>query len=289
MSAITETTVTNNATVDVATTSASALKKSFPAKYLKVLSVSLYLLKKMHPDVYVDKFVEHMKLNDSIESVMSEIDEHVFAAANELENEVRQIKRDLGKKPKKSRVAKSKKVTETKGTTEQIVELANEPTIVRGCDEPVVPAVPQEPKKTKKSKKAPVADTAPVVTETVTAPVVETAPAPVVETAPAPVVEPVVEVPKAKVTKAKVPKVPKDTAAVAVASEPIIVPTIVKEELDVGEPKVTAVAEEPKVTEVSKKATKKAPKAPKKEAPVQVQRFSSEFAPSEELVEESEQ
>jgi hypothetical protein len=296
MSAITETTVTNNATVDVATTSASALKKSFPAKYLKVLSVSLYLLKKMHPDVYVDKFVEHMKLNDSIESVMSEIDEHVFAAANELENEVRQIKRDLGKKPKKSRVAKSKKVTETKGTTEQIVELANEPTIVRGCDEPVVPAVPQEPKKTKKSKKAPVADTAPVVTETVTAPVVETAPAPVVETAPAPVVEPVVEVPKAKVTKAKVPKVPKDTAAVAVASEPIIVPTIVKEELDVGEPKVTAVAEEPKVTEVaevakqpalsevSKKATKKAPKALKKEAPVQ-----SEIAPSEELVEESEQ
>jgi hypothetical protein len=245
----------------------------------------------MHPDVYVDKFVEHMQLNDSIESVMSEIDEHVFAAANELENEVRQIKRDLGKKPKKSRVSKSKKVA--KGTTEQIVELANEPTIVRGGDEPVVP---EEPKKTKKSKKA-----APVVVET--APVLDT---PVVlETVPAPVAETpvVVEVPKAKVTKAKVPKVPKDTsvAAVAVASEPIIVPTIVKEELDVGEPKVTAVAEEPKVTEVaevakqpalsnvSKKATKKAPKAPKKEAPVQVQRFSSEFAPSEELVEESEQ
>jgi hypothetical protein len=230
----------------------------------------------MHPDVYVDKFVEHMQLNDSIESVMSEIDEHVFAAANELENEVKQIKRDLGKKPKKSRVSKSKKVAkdaETKGTTEQIVELANEPTIVRGGDEPVEPAVPSEPKKTKKSKKAAapitapvvVADTPVVVTETVTAPVaVET---PVVDT----------PAPKTKVTKAKVPKV----AAVAAVK--------VKEELDVGEPKVTAVAEEPKVTEVAEVAKKpKAPKAPKKAAPVQVQRFSSEFAPSEELVEESE-
>jgi hypothetical protein len=126
--------------------------------------------------------------------------------------------------------------------------------------------------KTKKSKKteapitAPVvvADTPVVVTETVTAPVaVET---PVVET----------PAPKTKVTKAKVPKV----AAVA-AVEPIIVPTIVKEELDVGEPKVTAVAE------VAKKP--KAPKAPKKAAPVQVQRFSSEFAPSNYLVNELEE
>jgi hypothetical protein len=223
---------------------------------------------------------------------MSEIDEHVFAAASELENEVKQIKRDLGKKPKKSRVAKSKKVAEvkgtkvetdcTKGTTEQIVELANEPTIVRGGDEPIIPVEPAVPKKTKKSKKAaPVVDTAP-------APVVDTAPAPVVDTAPAPVVETpvvetapvVVEVPKVKVPKAKVPKVPKDTSAVAVASEPIIVPTIVKEELDVGEPKVAEVAKQPKAP---KKASKKAA------APVQVQRFSSEFAPSEELVEESEQ
>jgi hypothetical protein len=247
----------------------------------------------MHPDVYVDKFVEHMKMEDSIESIMSEIDEHVFATANELENEVRQIKRDLGKKPKKAKKSRVAKVSkDAKGTTEQIVELANEPTIVRGGDEPVVS---QEPKKTKKSKKAAsvVVETvtAPgVVTETVTKPVVVEAP--VTETVTAPVVD--TPAPKAKVTKAKVPKVPKDTsvAAVAVASEPIIVPTIVKEELDVGEPKVAEVSKVSKVAEVaevSKVAKKATKKAPKKEAPVQVQRFSSEFAPSEELVEESEQ
>ena len=268
MSTISEITVTNNATVDVAP--AVAVKKSFPAKYLKVLSIGLYVLKKMHPDVYVDKFVEHMKMGDSIESIMSEIDEHVFAAASNLENEVRQIKRDLGKKPKKakkSRVAKSAKV-EAKGTTEQIVELANEPTIVRGGDEPAEPTVSQEPKKTKKSKKA----AAPVVTETVTepvitAPVVET---PVVETVTETVTAPVVvetPAPKAKVTKAKVPKVPKDVAA---AVEPVKV----KEELDVGEPKVADLSKE------SKKATKKAPKVA---APV-----PSEYTPSDELVEESE-
>lgn len=265
MSTISEITVTNNATVDVAPVASVALKKSFPAKYLKVLSIGLYVLKKMHPDVYVDKFVEHMKMGDSIESIMSEIDEHVFAAASNLENEVRQIKRDLGKKPKKakkSRVAKSAKVETESTTTEQIVELANEPTIVRGGDEPVEPTVSQEPKKTKKSKKS----AAPVVTETVTEPVAET-PAPVVtDTATAPVV---VETPapKAKVTKAKVPKAPKDVAA---AVEPVKV----KEELDVGEPKVADLSKE------SKKATKKAPKVA---APV-----PSEYTPSDELVEESE-
>lgn len=274
MSTAIETTVTNNATVDVAVANATpvatnATKKSFPAKYLKVLSIGLYVLKKMHPDVYVDKFVEHMKMDDSIESIMSEIDEHVFAAATNLENEVRQIKRDLGKKPKKakkSRVAKSAKVDESaKGTTEQIVELANEPTIVRGGDEPIIPVVPA---KTKKSKKA----AAPVVTETVIEPVVvaET-PAPVVvenTQTPAPVVVDT-PAPKAKVTKAKVPKVPKDVAA---AVEPVKV----KEELDVGEPKVAV-----EVAKESKKATKKAPK--KAAAPV-----PSEHTPSDELVEESE-
>lgn len=251
MSTISEITVTNNV-------AAVATKKSFPSKYLKVLSAGLYILKKMHPDVYVDKFVEHMKMGDSIESIMSEIDEHVFAAATHLENEVRQIKRDLGKKPKKAK--KSRVAKEAKGTTEQIVELANEPTIVRGGDEPAEPTVHA---KTKKSKKA----VAPVIA----APVVET-PAPVVVTeTPAPVV---VETPapKAKVTKAKVPKAPKD---VAVAVEPVKV----KEELDVGEPKVADLSKE------STKATKKAPKkAPKVAAPV-----PSEYTPSDELVEESEQ
>ena len=275
MSTAIEITVTNNATVDVApavaSASASALKKSFPAKYLKVLSIGLYVLKKMHPDVYVDKFVEHMKMGDSIESIMSEIDEHVFAAASNLENEVRQIKRDLGKKPKKAKKSRVAKVAESaKGTTEQIVELANEPTIVRGGDEPIIPQEPTVLTKTKKSKKAAPVITAPVVTETVTEPVVvaET-PAPVTDT---PVV---VETPapKAKVTKAKVPKVSKDAAAV-VASEPVKV----KEELDVGEPKVTDLSKESKVAKVAKK-----PKAPKVAAPV-----PSEYTPSDELVEESE-
>lgn len=258
-----ETTNTNNV-------ASIATKKSFPAKYLKVLSAGLYILKKMHPDVYVDKFVEHMKMGDSIESIMSEIDEHVFAAANELENEVRQIKRDLGKKPKKakkSRVAKEVKVETESTTTEQIVELANEPTIVRGGDEPVEPTVLTKTKKSKKAAApvitAPVVDIPVVVTETPAPVVTETVTAPVVVDTPAP---------KAKVTKAKVPKVPKDVAA---AAEPVKV----KEELDVGEPKVTDLSKESKVAKVAKK-----PKAPKVAAPL-----PSEYTPSDELVEESEQ
>ena len=105
------------------------VKKSFPAKYLKYLSYGLHIIKQMYPDDYKQKAIQHMNLYDSIESIMEEID----TLDATLENEVKEIKRDALKKtksPRKSR-AKGKKASD-ETITEQIVELANEPTIVRG-------------------------------------------------------------------------------------------------------------------------------------------------------------
>jgi hypothetical protein len=105
------------------------VKKSFPAKYLKYLSYGLHIIKQMYPDDYKQKAIQHLNLYDSIESIMEEIDTLDVT----LENEVKEIKRDALKKtksPRKSR-AKGKKASD-ETITEQIVELANEPTIVRG-------------------------------------------------------------------------------------------------------------------------------------------------------------
>ena len=126
------------------------VKKSFPAKYLKYLSYGLHIIKQMYPDDYKQKAIQHLNLYDSIESIMEEIDTLDVT----LENEVKEIKRDALKKtksPRKSR-AKGKKASD-ETITEQIVELANEPTIVRGPEETV--DVPVETKIAKKPRAAP--------------------------------------------------------------------------------------------------------------------------------------
>jgi hypothetical protein len=126
------------------------VKKSFPAKYLKYLSYGLHIIKQMYPDDYKQKAIQHLNLYDSIESIMEEID----TLDATLENEVKEIKRDALKKtksPRKSR-AKGKKASD-ETITEQIVELANEPTIVRGPEETV--DVPVETKVAKKPRAAP--------------------------------------------------------------------------------------------------------------------------------------
>jgi hypothetical protein len=129
------------------------VKKSFPAKYLKYLSYGLHIIKQMYPDDYKQKAIQHLNLYDSIESIMEEID----TLDATLENEVKEIKRDALKKtksPRKSR-AKGKKASD-ETITEQIVELANEPTIVRGtADAEETVDVPAETKVAKKPRAAP--------------------------------------------------------------------------------------------------------------------------------------
>ena len=126
------------------------VKKSFPAKYLKYLSYGLHIIKQMYPDDYKQKAIEHLHLYDSIESTMEEIDTLDVT----LDNEVKEIKRDALKKtksPRKSR-AKGKKASD-ETITEQIVELANEPTIVRGpADAEETVDVPAETKVAKKPR-----------------------------------------------------------------------------------------------------------------------------------------
>ena len=126
------------------------VKKSFPAKYLKYLSYGLHIIKQMYPDDYKQKAIQHLNLYDSIESIMEEID----TLDATLENEVKEIKRDALKKtksPRKSRTKGKKASDET--ITEQIVELANEPTIVRGpADAEETVDVPAETKVAKKPR-----------------------------------------------------------------------------------------------------------------------------------------
>ena len=153
MSAI-ENTIVSDSTVIV--TATAPVKKSFPAKYLKYLSYGLHIIKQMYPDDYKQKAIQHLNLYDSIESIMEEID----TLDATLENEVKEIKRDALKKtksPRKSR-AKGKKASD-ETITEQIVELANEPTIVRGpaetADAEETVDVPAETKVVKKPRAAP--------------------------------------------------------------------------------------------------------------------------------------
>ena len=128
-------------------------KKSFPSKHLKYLSYALYIMKQVYPDhdTCGEKFVEHLHLSESIEYVMNEIDN---AVTPELENEVREIKRNQNKKPKRKRAPPAKKgsvpVTE-ENITEQIVTLASEPIIQRGPSEQIEDKV--EPAKKTKGKK----------------------------------------------------------------------------------------------------------------------------------------
>ena len=112
----------------------TATKKSFPSKHIKYLSYALYIMKQVYPDkdTCVEKFVEHLHLSESIEYVMNEIDN---AVTPELENEVREIKRNLNKKPKRKRAPAKKgsvPVQVEENITEQIVSLASEPIIQRG-------------------------------------------------------------------------------------------------------------------------------------------------------------
>jgi len=133
------------------------LKKSFPSKHLKYLSYALYIMKQVYPnhDTCVEKFVEHLHLTESIEFVMNEIDTSITP---ELENEVREIKRNLNKKPKRKRAPAKKgsvSVPVEENITEQIVTLASEPIIQRGPIEPSIEPVKKTKRKGKKDPERP--------------------------------------------------------------------------------------------------------------------------------------
>lgn len=154
--------VKNEVMNTVETTVVATTKKSFPSKHIKYLSYALYIMKQVYPDhdTCVEKFVEHLHLSESIEFVMNEIDASITP---ELENEVREIKRNLNKKPKRKRAPPKKgSVPVEENITEQIVSLASEPIIQRGPplleekeqteEAPIVPAKKTAAKKTRAKK-----------------------------------------------------------------------------------------------------------------------------------------
>ncbi len=267
----------------------TATKKSFPSKHLKYLSYALYIMKQVYPDhdTCVEKFVEHLHLSESIEYVMNEIDN---AVTPELENEVREIKRNLNKKPKRKRAPPAKKgsvpVPVEENITEQIVTLASEPIIQRGPSEekeeaPIVPAKKTAAKKTRAKKDPwehdpdrPSPAFVPIPAENL----VEAEEAEEEEEAKEEVKKPVK---KPKVVKEELPK------AEVQAEEPKktkVTKTKVKKDEVVAE--VTVATEVPVPVPEKKVAKAKAPRVVKAKAPVAVE----EVAPfTEELVEEPEQ
>ena len=147
-----------NTVTDNTVTVNTPVKKSFPAKYLKYLSYGLNIIKEIYPVDYQEKAMEYLHLNETVEFVMESIDNSL---TDEMENEVKEIKRNNSKK--RSRPKKEKQVS----ITEQIIELANEPTIVRGpVEEPATIAVEEpEVKAPKKRVSKPKAKKVAEVTE----------------------------------------------------------------------------------------------------------------------------
>ena len=228
---------TEIAIMNEVTVANTATKKSFPSKHLKYLSYALYIMKQVYPDhdTCVEKFVEHLHLSESIEFVMNEIDN---AVTPELENEVREIKRNLNKKPKRKRAPPAKKgsvpVPVEENITEQIVTLASEPIIQRGPSEeieeaPIVPAKKTAAKKTRAKKDPWEHD--------------PERPSPAFVPIPA---ENLVEAEESDEEEAK-----------EEVKKPVKKPKVVKEELPKAQVQTEVQAEEPKKTKVTKTKVKK--------------------------------
>jgi hypothetical protein len=107
------------------------VKKTFPAKYLKYLSYGIHIMKQLYPadEEYQQKVAEYLKFSDSVNVIIADIESSL---TDENETEVKELKKTLAKKPKRIRNKKPANASSTITLTEQIVELANEPTIKRG-------------------------------------------------------------------------------------------------------------------------------------------------------------
>jgi len=268
------------------------VKKTFPAKYLKYLSYGIHIMKQLYPadEEYQQKVAEYLKFSESVNVIIDDIESSL---TDENETEVKELKKSLAKKPKRVRNKKPANTPSTITLTEQIVELANEPTIKRGPVDEVeyVIAVsdsegeeePEVVKETPKPKNANVLK--PIVVEEAIEEVVKPAvveeaieevvkPA-VVEEAIEEVVKPAV-VEEVKVAKKKTTKKVKN-ADIDVPAE-IVEEVVIKEQLDLDVPK-----ELPK--ELPKKVSKPRVKKVVEKKPVEVQGTTLVV---EELTEENE-
>ena len=200
-------------------------KKTFPAKYLKYLSYGIHIMKQLYPadEEYQQKVADYLKFSESVNVIIDDIESSL---TDENETEVKELKKLLAKKPKRIRNNKpaNADVPSTITLTEQIVELANEPTIKRGPDqaddvEYVIAVSDSEGEEEPKQE---------VVVEEV-------------KEVPKVVVEEVKEVPKEEVkpvARAKVTKKVKkaDPTPALVVEEVAIPKVVVKEQLDVDVP-----------------------------------------------------
>jgi hypothetical protein len=91
-------------------------------------------MKQLYPadEEYQQKVAEYLKFSDSVNVVIADIESSL---TDENETEVKELKKTLAKKPKRIRNKKPASAPNTITLTEQIVELANEPTIKRGPDQ----------------------------------------------------------------------------------------------------------------------------------------------------------
>lgn len=83
--------------------------KSVPQKYLKYMSYALHLLKKVvDPEQINDKAIELFHMNDSVEVAIKSVEDVLTNPMQTEMNELKTLKKSIGKKPKVAKVKASK-------------------------------------------------------------------------------------------------------------------------------------------------------------------------------------
>ena len=84
--------------------------KNIPQKYLKYMSYGLYLLKRIcpHPEEYSARAIELLKLHNTVEEIVHDIDFILEGPLKTEMHEIQTIRKNFAKPPKKAKMAKDK-------------------------------------------------------------------------------------------------------------------------------------------------------------------------------------
>ncbi len=122
--------------VSASAVSASETKamKNIPQKYLKYMSYGLYLLKRIcpHPEEYSARAIELLKLHNTVEDIVHDIDFILEGPLKTEMHEIQTIRKNFAKPPKKAKMAKDKPLvtlSQTCPLAAAIIECAQQSTV----------------------------------------------------------------------------------------------------------------------------------------------------------------